>query len=507
VLAVAGVAVASAATVTAPASVGGGHFATENPATENPATENPATERPATERPGTERPAAESAAVAYRVAWRVTTPGVVALSSPIPDIVGGERAVVVGTRGGQIVALSLRSGRPVPHFPVTVPGSLPVDSTPSVNGSLLYVGVGDAYQPAGGGYLALNADTGAQAFFTQVASTPGSAATSGVTAGMTVSNLQGIKTVTAGSMGQYADSLDATTGVAMSGFPWFSSDTELSTAAVANLYGNGRNYIVSGAEQTGGQALGHQYSQGGHLRILAETGNSGTEQADGGLRCDYTPDQGVESSPAVGTFLARRGVGIVVGTSTDFPGASDTDKLIALNTRCGVVWKDSLDGATIDSPALVDALGDGRLEVAEGTAVGAAGTVYLLDGATGAPIWSRPVPGMVIGSITSADLGSGYQDLLVPTTRGLFILDGRTGARVAAVGGIGLQSSPLVTNDGRNALGITLAGYGPDGGIIIHLRIVEAETPHRASEAGAWPMFHHDPQLTGTTLEPLTLPS
>jgi outer membrane protein assembly factor BamB len=463
---------------------------------------------------GPAQPAVQAAATTapqlrYSVAWKATTKGVIALSSPIPATVDGVSAIVVGTRGGQVLALDQRTGAALPHWPITTPGALPVDSTPSVNGSVIYVGVGDAGHPANGGYLALNATNGSRRFYTQVDRKPHTSSKSGVSAGMTVAVLQGKKTVTAGSMGQYDDSLNATTGRAMKGFPWFSSDTELSTPAVTNLYRNGRNYIVSGAEQTAGTALGHHYVRGGHLRVLASTGNAGTKSANGGLSCDYTPNQGVQSSPAVGTFLTGHAVGIVVGTSDDFAGASDTGKLIALTTHCKVAWKDSLHGFTTDSPALVDALGNGRLQVAEGTQAGKAGAVFLLNGSNGDKIWSHPVPGMVIGGITSAALSlGGYQDLLVPTTSGLVVLDGRTGAQILAIKGIGLQNSPLVTHDADGLIGLTLAGYNPNGGVILHIDLYYSNGARTngalADESGAWPMFHHDPQLTGSTIKPLT---
>ena len=37
--------------------------------------------------------------------------------------------------------------------------------------------------------------------------------------------------------------------------------------------------------------------------------------------------------------------------------------------------------------------------------------------------------GAVYGSVTTADFGEGYQDVIVPTTQGIEILDGRTGQR------------------------------------------------------------------------------
>ncbi len=168
------------------------------------------------------------------------------------------------------------------------------------------------------------------------------------------------------------------------------------------------------------------------------------------------------------------------------------------------MWTARLDGDTFSSPALSDVLGNGSLQVVEGTARGVTGggTVYALDGATGATIWSTPVSDEVIGSVTTADLfRSGYDDVLVPTIDGLEILDGRTGSVVALLDGpgagdLGLQNSPLVTDDPDGDVGITLAGYIPGAARVDHFEISDSDGA-AAVGAGSWPMFHHDPQLTG----------
>ena len=60
----------------------------------------------------------------------------------------------------------------------------------------------------------------------------------------------------------------------------------------------------------------------------------------------------------------------------------------------------------------------------------------------------------------TADLtGGGYQDVIVPTTNGIDIFDGRSGAEVATLGAsTAFQSSPLVTDDPDGHIGITGAG-------------------------------------------------
>ena len=191
-----------------------------------------------------------------------------------------------------------------------------------------------------------------------------------------------------------------------------------------------------------------------------------------------------------------------------------------VDTQCHQVWSDTLDGATGGSPALADVQGNGQLAVVEGTDQdNSTGSVWALDAGTGAVIWKVAAIGAVIGSVTTADLsGDGYQDVIVATTAGLEILDGKTGAELVDVddgsgnGGtaagqvFGFQNAPLVTDDPDGAIGITVAGYFavPDStdhdvqGMVQHFT-VNGSNGALATEAGGWPQFHHDPQLSGFT--------
>ncbi|HTV12979.1 MAG TPA: hypothetical protein VME20_14090 [Acidimicrobiales bacterium] len=431
----------------------------------------------------------------------------VGLSSPNVATLDGAPAVVVGDRAGYIYAFSLADGRPVPGWPASTQG-IPVDSTPSVaalgGGSpddTVFVGVGNASTPHEGGYEAFNAD-GTERWYVPVKnpSTDTSAGpTSAVVASLAVGDLQGGQlAVVAPSVGQEEYALDAATGAPLPGFPWFTSDSGFSTPALADLYGNGKTEIVEGGDQTAGLAYGVQYSRGGHLRVIEPTGTEGTGSPTGGLDCEYNPDQGVESSPAVGGFLPGGAPGIVVGTSHAFAGASDSDKVLAFNPQCQLVWQAALGGATESSPALADLEGNGALDVVEGTDGGpGVGSVYALAGATGSVIWSQQV-GEVIGGVVTVDLGGGHQDVVVPTTQGADLLDGATGQPLTTIEqGVGLQSSPLVTDDPNGAIGITVAGYnGYNQGEVEHFELAGSSGADVAGP-GAWPQFHHDPQLTG----------
>ena len=297
----------------------------------------------------------------------------------------------------------------------------------------------------------------------------------------------------------------------LGGFPWFSADSVFSTAAVADLYADGNNEIISGGDSSAGVAYGQTYANGGHIRILSSAGNAGTGNPAGGLICQYDTNQNIDrSSPAVGQFLAGGGVGIAIGDGSYYGGASDSNKVFAINTGCGLAWSATLNGITADSPALADVQGNGQLDVVEGTQ---AGTVYVLNGTNGAPVWVAGTSGQVIGSPVTADLtGGGYQDVIVPTSNGIDVFDGRSGAQVATLGaGDGFQSSPLVTDDPDGHIGITGAGYTLIGsslvGTIVHWEIDNTNgSGASVYEHGAWPQFHHDPQLTGDAGTPAPAP-
>ncbi len=429
-----------------------------------------------------------------------------ALSSPNVANLDGQPSVVFGDRAGNVYAFHV-SGGAAPGGTWPYPAGAPVDSSPSVapinaNGlDTVYVGSGNVQEPSSGGYQAISPSGGDQWFVPapNPATDPGNSA---VAAGLTVGDYAGSYGVEAGSVGQETYALGAGNGAVLSGFPWFSADSVWSTAAVADLYADGNNEIISGGDSSQGAAYGQTYSNGGHIRILSSSGNAGTGSPSGGLICQYNTTQNIDrSSPAVGQFLAGGGVGIAIGDGSLYPGASDSDKVFAINTGCGLAWSQTLNGVTADSPALADVTGNGQLDVVEGTT---SNTIYVLNGATGATVWSAATTGQVIGSPVTADLtGGGYQDVIVPTTNEIDIFDGRSGAEVATLGAnIAFQNSPLVTDDPDGHIGITGAGYeavnGAAIGIVEHWEIDDTNgSGSSVYEPGAWPQFHHDPQLTG----------
>jgi hypothetical protein len=434
----------------------------------------------------------------------------ISVSSPNLATLGGASAVVVGDQSGHINAFSLARGAVVPGWPAST-GGIPVDSTPSVaalsSGSLedtVFVGAGWAGAPHEGGYEAFSPD-GHELWYVAVHN-PGASYKSGVVASLAVGDLQGSTDVVAPSVGQDQDAINAATGAVLPGFPWFQADGDYATPALADLYGTGKTDIIEGGGQTAGLAYRVHYPQGGHVRVVAPTGNSGADSPAGGLICDYHPLQSVESSPAVGRFLADDAEGIVAGTGEFWPGnPPGTDTVLAVNSHCHLVWSIKLDGVTNSSPALADLLGNGALEVVEGTNnQHGGGSVYALNGATGTVLWRQNAPGEVIGSVVTANLGAGYQDVIVAGTGGAQVLDGRTGRVIATLEKfVGLQNSALVTDDPNGSIGITVAGYNAhDIGTVEHFEL-SGSRGSNVDRPGAWPMFHHDPRLSGNAEAPI----
>jgi hypothetical protein len=409
-------------------------------------------------------------------------------SSPTAADLGGGLDAVFGDDAGHVYALQINNrGSEVAGWPARVPYDLPVVSTPSVSGTTVFVGTGDVQtygDTNGGGYLSLNGN-GTLHWYHAVPITPGSPDSAPVYSGIAVGNLEGQTDVFAGPVAQQQWALDAATGTTLPGWPFLSYDSNFSTSDLAPVEGSGTQ-IVEGGDITGNAALG--FKDGGFVRVLSGSGRQ---------ICSYYSNETIDSSPAVGRIFGN-GVGIVVGTGFDFPDAGQRGDIIGIDANCGHVWEDKLDGdtgGTGGGPALVDALGNGGLQVAEGTS---AGSLYLLNAATGSTIWRASLGGAIYGTPVSTDLGGGYQDLVVATTNGIDILDGKTGNVVAqAFEGTAFSNSPLITADANGTIGITVAG----GNLAAHLEVA-GSSGSRINEAGSWPSFHKDSQLTGNAISP-----
>jgi hypothetical protein len=445
--------------------------------------------------PASAGPAVPHAGLGISLVWQQVLPdggAPIGQSSPSEATLdGGGPSAVVGDRAGNVWAFHLSNGSGVAGWPAHT--GAPIDSTPSVTpdgGGTddVFVGAGNAANPSIGGYYAFN-HAGGQIWGHNATDPNGN---HGVQASMSVGSLNGVNSVVAPALGQDQYAFNAANGGVLPGWPFFTADTSFSTPSLADLYGNGGTEVIEGGDSSAGIAYGQTYSNGGHVRVIGPGGN---------LLCVHDTNQTVDSSPAVGNFLAGGGMGIAVGTGSYYPGAPDTNTLLALNAGCGVVWQANLGGITTDSPAIGDIVGDGNVEVLEGADTGSGGLVWALNGASGTamPGWPQATSGRIIGGIVTADLsGGGYNDVLVPTTSGLAIFDGRSAQLVAVLGAgtLGLQDSPMVTVDPNGTIGITIAGYDAgNAGIIQHYEV--DGSAGRSLGKRAWPMFHQNSQLTG----------
>ncbi len=432
-----------------------------------------------------------------------------ALASPmVATLDSSGQSIVIGSRAGIEYAVHLSDRREVAGWPVPT-NKAAVDSTASVlgagSGAKLFFGEGTSGSPANGTMRARNAN--GKTLWTKTPNASPGKGTAGVMSSLSIGNLQSGNDVVSGSMGQMQNMVTST-GTMGLGFPWFQADSNFSTPALSDPTGSGHDEIIEGGDSTQGNALNTQYQNGGHIRILSRTGNYGTGKLNGGLKCQYNTNQTIYSSPAVGHFFGNSEFGITVGTGAFYKGVSDGDKEIAVDNNCKLRWRTALNGATDSSPALANVTGTGSLSVVQGTRLSATdGRVYALSGVTGHILWGASIPGGVYGGITTADLGGGYQDVIAPTPTGVYVLDGKTGRLLYRLGaGYGFQNTALATKDANGTVGVTAAGYNGKGqGVLMHWSFA-GTNGNTVTQAGSWPMFHHDQKLTGDADSPVLNP-
>jgi hypothetical protein len=448
------------------------------------------------------------------LAWQRELPNVtIRESSPVLANLGAP-AVVVGALDSKLYAFSLSTGGTVGGWPVAT--NAPINSSPAaadVTGAgtdQVFVGAGtaDRGQCSGGGVFSFSA-TGAQrwarAGFDPNCPMAREPFHSSPTIGNTVGD--GAPKLVIGALGLNDWSLDAVGGGIVRGWPIYTDDTSFSTAALANVVGSAAPVAIVGGAASPGDAgvdaaLGMPANwRGGLVRAVDGSGR---------VLWQFFTDDMVRSSPAVGAITANGQQSVVFGTGDYWylhGGAQDSTKVFALTLGGQLRWSRDLHGVTMGSPALADVDGNGVADVVIGTAEGPdPGKVWVLDG-NGNPLphWAGHDSGggEVIGGITAADLnGDGAQDLVVPTGRGVFAYDGRTGKQLFALDrdGIVVQGSPLITQDAPGVVGITIAGTTPSGtGLVQHWTL-----PVRAPAIGplSWPMFHHDARHTGNLSPP-----
>lgn len=445
-----------------------------------------------------------------QLAWeRELSSNAITTSSPGVGVLDGQGpSVIVGSNQGIASAFHVSDGSAVAGWPYRTNG-VAITSTPSTTGtgasSRVLFGIGTSASPSKGGYLALNGK-GDKAWSRTVSLLQGGkGGNRGVMGSMAIGNMHYGVDAVGGSMGQQQLAMSALTGKTVPGWPWLQADTNFSTPALARIFSSSKDYVIEGGDSTAGRAYQQTYKNGGHIRILRPSGNASGRYPNDGLVCQLNVNQVVQSSPAVGRFLGNSAMGVVVGTGVYYQGASSTNRIFAMDTHCNKKWQRTLDGNTLSSPALAELTGDGTLDV---VANSGKGTVYALNGPNGYPLWTRKLGTSTVGGPTTFQVpGKDYQYVLVAGIAGLYVLDGRNGSIVHHVEGLRLQNSATVTADPDGSIGITIAGAksvkSGASGYVRHYKVTGTSGVTSVQTPGAWPMFHHDPQLTGFSKQKL----
>jgi hypothetical protein len=428
-------------------------------------------------------------------------------------------SVVVGSRGsGCVYAFDLSDGRAAPGWPQCT--GVSIDATPAAlpaGGGLddVVVGTGSANPDLTGPGTLYEFGPGGSILWSR--SLPDVTNTDGPTpiiaTGASIGDTGlGDTRIVVGPVSLSMYSLEAGTGATSAGWPVETCDATFATAAIANVDGTQR--IVAASDSTGSPGSGAPCSwNGGDVRMLS---------ASGSVLWNDPQNEVVDSSPAVGD-LNGSGPVAVFGHGDYWKGSQD-DAVDAVDAATGqVLWEDHLGGYTRPAPALADLLGNGQLDVVEptwfslGSANDTGGVVDALA-PSGSLLWtwSPPVATTITGGVATADFGSGYQDVVVATGDGFAILDGRTGAQLVSGGqavtlpgassasNLAMENSPLVAPDpSGTGLDVVLAGTYGSQGFVADYQVSSA--PNTLGE-GAWPEFHHDPELTGSTIPPAPPP-
>lgn len=280
----------------------------------------------------------------------------------------------------------------------------------------------------------------------------------------------------------------------------FMHDTVWSSPALADVDGDGAREIVIGSDLGGGASVfGCPRSARGMVSIFEADGSF----APGWPRCTDTP---IWSSPAVVDVTGDDVLDVLVGTNNyreDGADVGEPQRLRAWSSRGDPLWDSVLgSGRIFASPAVGDVTGDGRAEVAVATVEGGAGRVWLLDAATGRPLWDRDDGGddaccVFLGSPVLADAtGDGRPDVVVAGGDGaLHVWDGSGERALRLPLGRTMFNSPAVgelDGDGRNEIvaASAVGGSDPSRG-----KVWVVDTDGRGDDP--WPAFRRTPDRIG----------
>lgn len=461
------------------------------------------------------RPQAARAAISAPLAWQTTTSGRIHFSSPaIADVNGdGKNEIVVGDLNGLVHVYKGDGSGELPGWPqpARVDGvhATAVESAPAVadldgdGKKEIVVGATSTLIPnQQGGLVVFSANGrlrwrwqgndlrtiwngnrwGADGYTEGVAATPAIGDVNG----------DGHPDIVFGGFDTKIHALDRS-GRELPGFPYQADDAVWSSAALTDVDGDGRVEIFVGSGSSGG---GPQPHLGGTMYAL--------KWRSTGVQTLWRKNlaESADGSPAIGDINGDGWPDVVMTTSYYYRN-TDSRRVFAWRAADGATVRGypvDTGSITAGGPAVGDVNGDGRLDVVVGSWDGHA-RAYT---GSGRKLWDvnvfagYPWPAQRIeGAAVIADLdGDGRQDVAMPSDKGLWLLDGQTGARLTPIlsSHYVFQNSPAVAVLGGQ-LRVVAAGYDPTGATAIGG--VQVYTLPSTTATPAWSQFRQNAARVG----------